>query len=885
MANNEQRRQLSVPLVLGAIWLIGALCDRIWIALDRAIPAWDQTNHLTGSLNYLHALQHAQWFSSSWWRSFWMLSNKYPPLTYIATAPFQQLFGTGPDRALLVNLLFSAILLASVYGLGKHLFNTRVGLWAAGVCVLLPRLYTFRLNYLIDYPLTALVAASFLCLTLWRDAKTRRGGWLRALQFGICLGLAMMVKQSVLFFLFVPLLWLSLPLLWKRAWGRLLQLIGGLLLSVFIFGPWYRTNWIYLLSTPQNSVVGPAASEGDPAINTLAAWTFYWNDLPRAVSWPLLLVPLVGLLLYLIVPPFRKQANRDRELDYSTQDSQPLSSLETPPSETNQKSPPLVRRRTPKSIASALRWLAVFLVASYLICSANPNKDLRYIMPYLPILSVVLAFGLTVWPKRLKVVPWATVGLAFLLMCLNLFPIGGTPGTYLTQTLSPNEQTYPYLGPKWPQSQAIDEIVRTEPQLQATVGIMTRIPQLNHNNLNYYGALKDFQVYGREVGVRKRFVDRDARSLSWYITKTGDLGTQKENPIRMVQLLNSSPDLQVHKTWNLPDGSLLKLFHRTPAPIQVQPINATQTQVKLDRVTVPPQVPPNAPVPVTYEWSGPWEQLRSGIVLVTWKKAESQELGVKTQQSDAKLPLVNQNPTSNRWLHDHGIGMGKLYSGRLSRQQSQGSFHVIERTAMLPPADITTGAYTLEATYLNRETGENYPIAVPSVTLTISPNAPATPAPELDLVTQMRALARNLPEGRKALDPIFDEIGRINQYDPVQDYTIQADRALDYRLQQEPQNLDWAYAFAFSKVLQEDAEGAIRALKRVVQLDSQNPYAHAYLAFVYLYQWQGKNAQEAIEPALALNPNLPEIKAISGVAAIEQGNLVKAWHMLKGLKN
>jgi predicted Zn-dependent protease len=155
----------------------------------------------------------------------------------------------------------------------------------------------------------------------------------------------------------------------------------------------------------------------------------------------------------------------------------------------------------------------------------------------------------------------------------------------------------------------------------------------------------------------------------------------------------------------------------------------------------------------------------------------------------------------------------------------------------------------------------------------------------LDLVTQMRALARNLPEGRKALDPIFDEIGRINQYDPVQDYTIQADRALDYRLQQEPQNLDWAYAFAFSKVLQEDAEGAIRALKRVVQLDSQNPYAHAYLAFVYLYQWQGKNAQEAIEPALALNPNLPEIKAISGVAAIEQGNLVKAWHMLKGLKN
>jgi cytochrome c-type biogenesis protein CcmH/NrfG len=77
---------------------------------------------------------------------------------------------------------------------------------------------------------------------------------------------------------------------------------------------------------------------------------------------------------------------------------------------------------------------------------------------------------------------------------------------------------------------------------------------------------------------------------------------------------------------------------------------------------------------------------------------------------------------------------------------------------------------------------------------------------------------------------------------------------------------------------------AIAALKRVVQLDSQNPYAHAYLAFVYLYQWRGKDAQDALKPALALNPNLPELQALSGVAALLQGNVFKAWNMLKGLK-
>jgi cytochrome c-type biogenesis protein CcmH/NrfG len=83
--------------------------------------------------------------------------------------------------------------------------------------------------------------------------------------------------------------------------------------------------------------------------------------------------------------------------------------------------------------------------------------------------------------------------------------------------------------------------------------------------------------------------------------------------------------------------------------------------------------------------------------------------------------------------------------------------------------------------------------------------------------------------------------------------------------------------------LHKDAEGAIAALKQVVQLDSQNPFAHAYLAFVYLYEWRGKAAQEALQPALALNPNIPEIQALSGAAALLQGNIFKAWSILQKL--
>jgi hypothetical protein len=328
---------------------------------------------------------------------------------------------------------------------------------------------------------------------------------------------------------------------------------------------------------------------------------------------------------------------------------------------------------------------------------------------------------------------------------------------------------------------------------------------------------------------------------------------------------------------------------------------------------------------VTYEWSGAWQQLRSGIVLLSWKKDASLDSGVieatqatSLQDSEVTNPSTvsnspiqpsvqnskslpperplpkkeSQTPKSNnlaqpnpqRWIHDHGIGLGELYPGRLSDKVWQSSFQVIESTAMLPAADVAPGIYTLEANYLNRETGENYPISVPPVTLKIDPKAAATPAPELDLVTQMYALARQLPEGRQALDRVFDEIGRINQYDPVQDYTIQVERALEFRLQQEPKNRDFAYGLAFSHVLQKDPENAIEALKRVVQLDAQNPYAHAYLAFLYIYQWRGRQAENAIAPALKLNPNIPEVQAISGGAALLQGQVFKAWDILKGVK-
>ena len=880
--------------ILFGIWLLGVAIDRLWFALDRAVPTWDDADYLTGSMNYWQALQHPHWFSGQWWTQMWLLSSKIPPLTYISTTPFLDRFGTGVDGATLVNLLFSAVLLSSVCALGMHLFDRRVGLWAAGLCVLLPGLYRVRLDFLLDYPLAAIVTLTFWCLTMWRhshfsvshhrvppspphrvipipippsphlpilianseweaqnleteemeveeDAKTRRKrkrenftflifnfsfspeartwGWTIAL--GISLGLAMMVKQTSVLFLLVPLMWVAGETLWQKRWGRLFQLACAGLISMPIWGGWYRTNWLLVLTSSKRATVDSAIAEGDPSLKSLDAWTYYLERLPDLISSPVLWVSLAGLVLS-GVAFWRGKKNR------------------------------LPHRE------NAFQWLVIFWIGAYLLCSVNVNKDLRYFIPALPVTALVLAYGLCGVQRRLR---WATLAIAALLGAINLFPF--LPLQSLARTPHPV-----YMGDEWPHRQVIEEIARTEPYVRSTLGVLPSTPQINQHNFNYYGTLADFQVYGRQVGVRSSQVLQDARSLSWFLTKTGDPGSVPASYPEMVKAIEQNPEFELHRRWTLPDDTELNLWHRRTPPIQVMKTGfRAGNEVRLDRVEVPSLVPSGSPVPVTYHWSGSWDALQSGIVLLTWKN------------TDPNLPGTPETLPETQWLHDRAI-IQNPRSQTIPPSARHSLFTVTEATAMLLPQGILPGTYTLEATYLNPETGETYAIASPQASVKIDPTAAPVLAPELDWVTQLRQMGQMLPQGIPALDPVFAEVGRINQYDPIQAYLEQGAIALEYRLQHEPENpqrREWAYSVGLARVLQKRVDRAITAFERVVALDGDSSYAYAYLAFVNLYDFRPGAARRAIDSAIAIAPDLPEFKLLRGAAALMQGNLVQAW--------
>ena len=823
MRKKEQLSWQKGLVILGLIWLMGAICDRFWYALDHSVPAWDQADYLNGVLNYAEALQTPQWLSGEWWRSFWLLSNKIPPLNYILTAPLVNLFGTTEDVATLIMLLYSGILLVSVYGLGIALFDATTGLWAAGLCQLIPGLYYHRLEFILDYPLTSAVTFSFWLLTVYSFSQDKIFSWILGILWGISFGLAILMKQTALFFLFLPLLGIFTNFLWKRQWLRLLQLASSLIVGIAVAFPWYRTNWLLILTSGKRATIDSAIAEGDPALNTLDAWTYYAKVLPYLLSWHLLLIPLLGLLIYLVRKYFYQRSNT-KNLIYSSK--------------------------------KAWMPIGVFFLGGYFLSSLNINKDARYILPLLPVLSLVLAVGLLSWRSRWqKYVLGIIVSLGIILMLLNIFFLGGNTGNAISTIFNPRTQHHPYTGKPYPHPEVIAQISNTSPYLRTVLGVLPSTTKINQHNFSFYGKQSNAHISGRQVGVRESEILPDSRSLDWFITKTGDQGSIPESQPAMVELVEQGKGFRLQKSWQLPGNSQLKLYHRDRPLVEVSSSDSKSLSLSVE---TPSASIPGVPIPVTYSWTGDRQALASGMVLLTWRHETTPDVF---------------------WIHDHSIAMGAL----ISQVGDNSTLKVLERTAMQPPANIQPGRYYLEATYLNRDTKAVQSIDTSSAFITIDSQATATPAPELDLVSQLRNIAPKMADNIQGLDPVFAQTARINQYDAQQDYLKQAELSLSYRLQSDRiscrQQLDWLYAIALSQVLQQDVDGAITSFQKITALEPKNPYGYAYLAFVHLYDWQPKLAEIALDTATKINPNITEVKTLRGAAAVMQGRFIKAWKL------
>jgi hypothetical protein len=186
----------------------------------------------------------------------------WPPLVYIVTLPFTALLGHTTATTCYALQPFVALLLLSVFLLGRKLVDERAGLLAALLTSLTPMIFQSARQYAMDLPLTAAVTLCSYLLLRTRGFRDRR--W--SLLFGVALGASMLVKGQALIFL-GPLA--ILALLVERGespsrWSRLLNVGLCSLVTVGIAGHWWlaqldaaRVGMVEHLADPTKALEGP----------------------------------------------------------------------------------------------------------------------------------------------------------------------------------------------------------------------------------------------------------------------------------------------------------------------------------------------------------------------------------------------------------------------------------------------------------------------------------------------------------------------------------------------------------------------------------------------------------------------------------------------------
>ncbi|MDD5472605.1 MAG: glycosyltransferase family 39 protein [Candidatus Methanoperedens sp.] len=186
--------------ILGVVllFLLSALSDYIWLRLETEPPGWDEALHLTKSLQYYNILTNP---GSDMISNLIQVDNYYPPFYHFSTVLTYFLFGTSMHAAISINIFYFGILLFSVYGIGKSLYNSETGLISVVLISLYPGIVGIRRFYLIEIALVATVALSVYLLLLSDHFKNRK----YSIGFGIAFAISILTKWTAVFFIIGPL--------------------------------------------------------------------------------------------------------------------------------------------------------------------------------------------------------------------------------------------------------------------------------------------------------------------------------------------------------------------------------------------------------------------------------------------------------------------------------------------------------------------------------------------------------------------------------------------------------------------------------------------------------------------------------------------------------
>jgi 4-amino-4-deoxy-L-arabinose transferase-like glycosyltransferase len=502
-------------------------------------PGWDQAVHLRDSLVYERILVAPEALSADVFREILHGSEEhplltpsgyYPPFLPGVTALLYLVAGPTYEAAMVTNLVFLALLVWGVWGLGNELAGRPAGVVAALLVLAAPGIRVNAWEYMLDLPLSAMVVVAVWSLLLTRGFSVRS----RSLHFGAICGLGMLTKWSFFLFLAAPVLMVLIPGLRDdpkegvTRSRRLANLGWALLLAGLLMAPYYAPIFPILLKKTWVHAAG--AADGFDSPFGIDSALFHLQAIPRKLlGWPLTVAMVGGILA----------AERKRSA---------------------------TRRAGLFLLIWALSLYGVFTFAV-------ANKQSRYLLPWIPVLLLGATLGiLDLWRRRrdgkLGVVrALAAIALLSLAVC-GLRGRWGAPQTG-----------------NWKLAELVgvlqDDLDRRAPAGRAwRLGVIPDMREINGPTVSYYVARRDLPVTVVQLVNRmKRHVSVEVGldpfgrgdfyqtfdSYDYLLTKTGYNAVPPWEKVvpRMMQFFEERRDrFDTIASFEMPDGSEMALHRR-----------------------------------------------------------------------------------------------------------------------------------------------------------------------------------------------------------------------------------------------------------------------------------------------------------------------------------
>ena len=492
------------------IWSLSCLLDHTWLHLDHDLPSWDQAEYLSSAIDHgrqLGMLNSGQWEGV---KALLDLSPKIPPLSSIISGSLMAVVGQSPDQAAWILSLWHGVLLVTVASWGRCIGDRRLGLLAALILAIAPGLAEHRVEFTLDLPLTGATTLALFTLYCWQRPGPEGGRWTQAIIASTSITASILIKQSALLVVVLPTIWAGLQALKERK--RCIQLFSGLGIAMIAILPWLQHNWITTLGGTHRAVIASAAEEGDPGPLQLESWIWYPRLLPRQIGGVVLGSGLAGFL-----PHFLKRRNH-------------------------------VGQQSNQGIC----WLTGSAICILAATSLSPNKDVRYIAPLLPLLSIILARGWLIL-LVLGTKQWQRAIGVILVLLVSLLSAVELIGIRWNQIRS---------HPGSPAADVIERIRELSENRDITVLMAASKRDFNEHTLSYLGKVNGGSIKARRLGRSKDHSSLAREQAHWWVLATGDQGTSRKSGQRLSKAIRQDSRFEKVQSWNWSKGREIELWKR-----------------------------------------------------------------------------------------------------------------------------------------------------------------------------------------------------------------------------------------------------------------------------------------------------------------------------------